>query len=156
MTLGMTGTDTAIDDLLSGYFPSETSLLGEAVEDETNLLLAALLMEQRGSSNEEDVEGRYYADVYQAGEEGPEGPNADDPNVDGARIDFGTPAKTVDLRFDGEIAVAFKEPGQPHRTIVYRAQDSPVVGLKAGSSKMWLKNGPTESSPVTTFVEAWK
>jgi len=71
----------------------------------------------------------YFADTFQVTADGPA---VDGEHVDGTRLDLGFVTDEIDLRFSDDIAVAFRKTGD-HRTITYREQDSPVVGVGADS-----------------------
>jgi hypothetical protein len=56
---------------------------------------------------------------------------------------------------EGAISVRFKPPGQEAGTVSYSADDSPLVGIPVATERMWYKQGPSASEPVTMHVEGW-
>lgn len=160
--IGAKGTGTKFDKLVNEYFPQrEGNLIYQLLENETDALLAAILLEMQAMND--DGSGQYpqgsgpgkssvyFADTFQVTTDGPA---VDGEYVDGTRLDLGFVTDEIDLRFSDDIAVAFRNTGD-HRTITYRQEDSPVVGIAADSQYVWIKRAETATSDPVVHLEAW-
>ncbi|WP_058992720.1 hypothetical protein [Haloarcula sp. CBA1127] len=145
---GLIGADTPIDDLLEQYFPgAPRNVLYEAFEDETNALLAALLMEMRGDDIDQNVSGNSEAVYYSE-----PGVPVDDTDEETVSWDFAADTVVV-YGFDSPIVVAFKATNKADRFIPLTPSDapfslSPPGGL--GASKLWYRK-MTEGDASTSL-----
>lgn len=160
--LGSNGTGTTFDQLVNDYFPErEGNLIYQLLENETDALLAAILLEMQAMNGDSGTpyagssvsqqDAVYFADAFQVTADGPD---VDGDHVDGTRLDLGFVCEEVDLRFTDDIAVAFRQTGD-HKTITYRQEDSPVVGIGASTQYVWIKKADTATSTPTVHLEAW-
>jgi len=158
---GQIGTETVIDRVLAEYLPYQDrqTLLDEVVEDETNALLTALLLEISGQnvleeSNEVQKTANYYAETFTVGTNGPvEGGE----EIDGKRVDLGFVAESIDLRISDAVTVAFNRPGKnDHREITYTSGVSPITEIPASTRYVWLSRADSASSDPTVQMEAWE
>lgn len=146
-----------VDALLAEYIGPTTSL-ERAFRDETEALLAAVLLELRGDKSIPDAtvnktdEGTYSAFTVEVNEDGPV--DQDQPNVDGQKIDLGAIWDRINLRFTDQIRIAFKSDDDQTRTITYDADDSPVTGLAVETQYIWLKRGPDATTNPEVQIEA--
>jgi hypothetical protein len=137
------GRGTVIDDILADYFPEESraGVLGQLVEDEQTLLLAALLVEQRGEPVDQDTTGSREAEYLSreltaTAEE------------DSTSWDW-TASTVVLYGFDEPIDIAFKSPGQPDRIIPVTPSEAPFSLAPPGgldTSEVWYSLGDGASS----------
>ncbi len=145
---GLIGTDTPIDDLLEQYFPgAPRNLLYEAFEDETNALLAALLMEMRGDDVDQDVSGETEA-VYHSNAGIPVTSTSEETE----EWDFMADTVVV-YGFDAPLTVAFKSPNKTDRDIPLTSTEAPFSLSPPGgvsTSKLWYRK-TTESAADTTL-----
>jgi len=151
---GLIGTDTPIDALLAQSFPgAPRNLLYEAFENETNALLAALLMEMRGDDVDQDVTGESEAVYYSE-------PDVDVTGTDEDTVSWEFSADTVVVYgFDAPISVAFKDENKGDRAIPLTVTQEPFTlsppgGLKA--SKMWYRKQDNSDPDTTLNVVALK
>jgi hypothetical protein len=153
MNIGSTGTGTAFDLLLNEYFPQRADdALFQAFENETDALLAAVLIElQRQNSGSDpqypqDQRPESQTASYFTTEE----PQTVD-TVDEKKLDFDFPAKSVTVwGFDEPLYVSFAGTGDNRRIPLTPAEApftvAPEGGL--GASSVWVRK-PTESSADT-------
>ncbi|NLV08729.1 hypothetical protein GOC74_02095 [Halomicrobium mukohataei] len=145
-TYGLIGSDTPVDDLLGEYFPgAPNNLLYEVFEDETNALLAALLMEMRGDDIDQgtsgETEARYYSEP---------GVVVDEEIEDTVRWDFA--ASTVVLYgFDEPIVIGMQSPNKANREIPLSPSEAPFSLSQPGgidTSTVWyrLQEGAASTS----------
>lgn len=148
MNYGLIGSETPIDDLLDQYFPgAPRNLLYEAFESETNALLAALLMEMRGTDVDQDVTGDSEAVYYSEA-----GIGVNEIAEKEVSWDFSADSVTV-YGFDQPLAIAFKSPNKGDRLIKLSPEEAPFTvappdGL--GASTVWYRK-QTESQTATSF-----
>jgi len=151
---GLIGSDTPIDDLLRQYFPGvPENLLYELFENETNALLAALLMELRGDDVDQDVTGDSEAVYYSE-----PGVEVTSTNEDTVEWDFSADTVIV-YGFDAPVSVAFKGPNKADRSIQLTTTQEPFTlsppgGLKA--SKLWYRKQTDSGEDTTLNVVALK
>jgi hypothetical protein len=140
--VGTIGTDTAIDDLLAEYYPTTpNSVLYELFENETAMLVGALLMETRGTSDGTDGADYHSERVTIAPDET-------------EKVELDLVAKSVTLYNYGEpLEVAFKGPSTEHRKIPLNPADKqipadfdPSSGL--GTETVWIRNVGTAETNV--------
>jgi len=160
--------NTYIDRLIGEYVPVEetNSLAEELLADETNQLLFATVQELRAQRFQDgtydiqevlrqerdaegsgvDVDATYDSRIVDA----PQFDNGDDwETID---LDFAT--SEIDLRFDDDIYVAFKQEFGSDDVIPYPVGDSPVVGIPASTS--WIQVVAQEGTGGATInVESW-
>ncbi|WP_162991588.1 hypothetical protein [Halostella salina] len=153
------GPNSVTEQLLSLYGLGATSWTDDIAQSDTDRLLAALLLELREESllevqaqsgddyHENDVgesaqTAEYYADTVTL-------------DGDGERVDLGFIAESIDLRFDDDIAVAFKQSDQSNRTITYTSGVSPIASIPASTRYVWLSRADSAESDPTVQLEAW-
>jgi hypothetical protein len=145
---GLIGTESPIDDLLDQYFPGAPSnLLYEAFEDETNALLAALLMEMRGDDVDQDVSGDSEAVYFSR-------PGVAVESVEEQTVEWDFSADTVVVYgFDAPLTIAYKAPNKGDRFIPLSPTESPFSLSPPGglaASTLWYRK-QTESDADTTL-----
>lgn len=159
--MGKVGVDPPIERLIRQYYPNyPQDSLGQLLSDPSVALLAVLARQNQDSgtyqdtTETQDVEASYYADKYLVTSDGPRNGDGSTPeNVDGKQIDLGFPVDTFDLRFTDAITVAFQGPNNQHRTIEYRAGDSPVVGKAAETRYVYVARAASATSDPTLWIE---
>jgi len=144
--VGLIGTETPVDDLLSQYFPGRPDNLAYQVfESEQTALLAALLLEQQGGGGrgDEEVPADASYDAKTVAVDGKE-----------SKTKWGYQANTVLIMgFAEPLEVAFKQPGKRDRWIPLSASDhdpaefSPGDGL--GASRLWLRTQSDNADSLT-------
>jgi len=159
---GKVGVDPPVQNAIRRYFPQyPEGTRGQTLADPNAYLLASILHQLEGEEpadfdlDESDQQGRYFAEKYTVTASGPKQGGQVPKEVDGAKIELGESYDAVDLRFTDAVTVAFKGPNSDHRTIEYRAEDSPVVGRPAQSAAMWVTRGETASIDPTLWMEAY-
>jgi hypothetical protein len=140
------GQGTPIDDVLAHYFPAgdRAGTLGQLVEDEQTLLLAALLMEMRGDSIDVDTTGDETAEYVSRTVTVTD-------SEDSESWDF-TADTVVVWGFDEPVTIAFKAQNTNDREIpLTTGQDpfslSPPGGLS--TSEVWFKLGSGVAGDTT-------
>jgi len=167
MGVGTVG-NTYIDQILGEYVPiNETnSPINELVTDESDQLLYALLVELRAArfgrgqydlqsvlqdqmeadTGDVDVDAIYRTETYEVTET--------NDRDDWQKVDLDFVTEEIDLRFDDAVKVAFaKQPGSDD-VVTYGSADSPVVGIPASTSWIWIA-AQDGTSGATVQVEAW-
>lgn len=151
-----------VDELIAEYHAVMPPL--EVLENETDQLLAALLMElkaqriasgdstesvdviieqqrQDHASGSESTRGTYHAEEVTA------------PNGEWKEIELEFVTSEVDLRnIPGDIEVAFADRSGENNVISYDNTDSPVAGINVQTNKIWIKGVDADR---TLNLEAW-
>jgi len=145
---GLVGSGTPIDDLLEQYFPgAPRNLLYESFENETNALLAALLMEIRGDDVDQDVSGDSEAVYFSR-------PSVAVESVEEQTVEWDFSADTVVVYgFDAPLTIAYKAPNKGDRFIPLSPAASPFSLSPPGglaASTLWYRK-QTESDANTTL-----
>ena len=162
----MVGTlgNTYIDTILGEYVPiNETnSSIEELLTDESDQLLYALLVELRASRFDRgqydiqdslavddgnvDVDATYRTETFDAA--------VPDDRDDWKRFDLDFVTEEIDLRFSDAINVALVKQPSDGDIVQYNSADSPVVGIPASTSWIWVSaQDGTGGASVT--MEAW-
>jgi hypothetical protein len=147
------GTSARVDDVIKPY----PGLYAGLLSNETDALLAGLLLEQRAARTGEDPT------TSAAGKkQNPNSVGGTYTSVSGdvdadewARIKIGFVSSEIDLRFDGGIEVAYtnSSPASEGEDIIeYSGKLSPVVGTEVNTGNVWLR---AQSGTVTVDVEVW-
>lgn len=147
------GTSARVDEVIAPY----PGLYSGLLSNETDALLAGLLLEQRAARTGEDPT------ASAAGQE--QDPNnvggtyisvSEDVEADEwTRIKIGFVSTEIDLRFDGAVEVAYTDstPSSGGEDIIeYGADRAPVVGTEVNTGNVWLR---AQSGTVTVGVEVW-
>jgi hypothetical protein len=147
---GTIGTDTVLDRLLAEYYPSTpNSILYELFENETAMLLGALLMEQRGATGDNQTGASYYST---------ETPLAVD-SVKEEKESWDFPAQAVTVHgFDEPINLAFSEPGTSDRVIPLKPSQSPFKLSPpngVGAEAVWYSKQDTSDADTQISVLAF-
>jgi hypothetical protein len=166
MGVGTIGS-TYIDDLLAEYVPPEGSFVEDALSDETDQLLYALLLETRVRRYQAGITDLQTAlnSQQEANEQGTPSTTGTytsreldlpelDTQEDWQDLDLDFVTSEVDLRFDAGVLVAYDRPTEDERVIEYAGNESPVVGTPVQTSTIWLAAQPG-SGGATATVEAW-
>jgi len=157
--------NTYIDQILGEYIPVQemNTPWEELLTDESDQLLFALLVELRarryqtgaydiqsvlstGETYDVDESATYLTDSYNVSEiNGSE---------DWTLVDLDFVTEEIDLRFDADINVVLQKPFGSDDVIQYATADSPVVGIPASTSWIYLgaQNG---TGGATVQLEAW-
>jgi len=147
--VGTIGTETAIDDLLAEYYPTTpNSLLYELFENETAMLVGALLMETRGTVKGHEGQGANYHSERRSIAAG-----------ESVEIELDLVAKSVTLYdYEEPIEVAFKGTDSENRTLpldpangVAPSDFDPSSGL--GTESVWIRN--VGSATTAVQVVGW-
>jgi hypothetical protein len=159
------GTDTAIDAALADYLPQTDSLPRELLQDETNALLYAALLElqllrydrtnrtdppsllieeqEREAGNQTEARGRYLADVYEV------------TDSEWTEVDLSFDSKEIDLRnLTDPVKIAFAPPAGGSNIVRYDSTDSPVAGIPVTTRKVWLRARDGVGS-TAVYMEVW-
>jgi len=152
------GPDSQIEQLLGEYGLGANSWMADIVQSDTDRLLLALLLEERGQDiiTAVDQAQEEYSDTETTAAyttaEITGGSEWSDP------IDLGFIASSIDLRVSSANAeVAFADPNQNEGIgVPYGTADSPIVGIPAETSKVWGRRDPAASSDTTVQLEAWQ
>ncbi|WP_256299907.1 hypothetical protein [Haloarchaeobius salinus] len=149
------GPNSRIEQVLGEYGLGANSWAMDILQSDTDRLLLALLLEQRGQDLIEalDAAGEEYEETtatYATGEV-TSGEEWSEP------IEFGFVSSSIDLRInDSDIEVAFADPEHNEGVgVPYKTDNSPVVGIPAETTKMWVRRAPSEGSGGTVQFEAW-
>ncbi|MCJ0620107.1 hypothetical protein JZX76_11475 [Haloarcula hispanica] len=152
MNIGTTGTGTAFDLLLNEYFPQRADdALFQAFENETDALLAALLIEtQKANGDDPEFPQEQRPQNQEASYFTTEQPLPVD-SVSEERLDFDFPATSVTIwGFDAPVYVSFKSTGDQRKIPLTPSESpfnlAPEGGL--GASSIWIRK-PDESSADT-------
>ncbi|MFC6952225.1 hypothetical protein [Halorubellus litoreus] len=157
------GPGSNIEALLDEYGVGVNSWVSDVFASDTDRLLLALLLEQRGQElvealddaqseyTDEDSGTQYYAQQFTVTQSGP----PEDVTDDQGRLDFGFEATSVDLRFTDSVEVAFKPQGNANRVIEYRKQDKHAEGIPVETQTMGVVRADSATSDPTVWVEAW-
>jgi hypothetical protein len=157
------GPGSNIESLLDEYGVGVNSWASDVFASDTDRLLLALLLEQRGQElvealdeasseyGDKDDGTQYYAQQFTVTQGGP----PEDVTDEQGRLDFGFEASTVDLRFTDSIEVAFKPQGASNRVIEYRKQDQHAEGIPIETQTMGVVRAESAESDPTVWVEAW-
>jgi hypothetical protein len=157
------GPGSNIETFLDEYGVGANSWAADLFASDTDRLLLALLLEQRGQDlvealddakseyDEDDGETEYYAQKFTVTEDGP----PEDVTDDQGRLDFGFEASTVDLRLTDAIEVAFQPEGNLNRVIEYRKQDQHASGIPVEARYAYLTRASGAEGDPTVWVEAW-
>lgn len=159
MPPGVTNTE-GVQELISEY---HAVLPPELLMNETDMLLAALLMELKaqrlsdGVSESADVLIEQQRADYSDGSDHARGTyHSEQVTVDAnewTEIDLDFIAGEVDLRgITDVIEVAFADPTGENAVIEYDSNDSPVAGIPVQTSRVWLRG---KSTSTTLTMEAW-
>ncbi|WBE14012.1 hypothetical protein CWS96_gp01 [Saline Natrinema sp. J7-1 virus 1] len=160
MNIGKMGTGTAIDQLLGDYFPSrEGDFWHQAFESETDVLLAALLLEMKRSNGDDPtLPGDQRPDQQEAEYFTTEEPlPVDSTNEDEQSLNWEFPAKSVTLwGFTEPIYVSFRESGE-FRKIPLTPSESPFTvapegGL--GASCIWVRKANSDTNDTEIKILA--
>lgn len=162
------GTNTYIDALLDEYIGPEQRG-NQLLEDETNTLLYALLLETkalRARQTGDVQDARTIVEIVQEDLDGnaeSEGTyhsfsetvsdtsfSSSDPDID---IDW--TANEVDIRTTEPIVVAFANPANDENRVEYSSADSPVAGIPVQTSKVWVwkQQGAADAD---VDIELWR
>jgi len=159
------GTDTLIDTALADYLPQTDSLPRELLEDETNALLYAALLElqllrydrtnrtepprllieeqESEAGGQTEARGRYLADSYEV------------TDAEWTEVDLSFDSKEIDLRnLTDPVKVAFAPPAGGDNVVRYDSTDSPVAGIPVTTRKVWLRAKDGVGS-TGVFMEVW-
>jgi len=167
MGLGTLG-DTYVDRILGEYIPlnEANTPIEELLTDESDQLLYALLVEMRASRF---ARGQY--DI-QSVLDGAMNANSGDVDVDATyrtetvaldelatgdewvRFDLDFVTDEIDLRFDAAINVALAKDLSSEDVVQYGTNDSPVVGIPASTSWIWL-SAQQGTGGANVRLEAW-
>lgn len=152
-----------VDELIAEY---HAVLPPELFEDETDQLLAALLMELKaqriasGDSTESvDVIIEQQRKDHADGSNATRGTyHAEEVETDASewyKVDLEFTASQIDLRnIAGGIRVAFANPEGENNVIEYDQNDDVVLGIDVQTNKLWFRS--QEGEGTQTFnVEAW-
>ena len=160
MSSATVGPDALVERLLEEYGLSTDSWAADVVEDDTERLLMALLLEQRDQTDVIEA-----VDAARRSGTGTETTTADYWSSEGeitlgddwTEIDFeGLVSESVDLRIsNADLVVRFEEPGADDADVFYGTAESPIVGVPAKTTKMWAKNDPSAGSNASLKVQAW-
>lgn len=151
------GPDSQVERILQDYGLSATSWPDDLVENDTDRLLLALLLEQRGESaleainpeSEDSQEAAYFV--------------TENPlpvtSTDEERLKWGYPATSVTVwGFDEPIYVAFRSEGD-YRKIPLKPSDAPYhAGPEGGlgASAAWIRKQNEDSNDTIVKVKAYK
>lgn len=149
----------AVQELIEEYHASMPPAL---TQNETDMLLAALLMEMQaqrvsqGTPETVDViledrrrelggssaTGTYRTQKVEAGN-------------DWHEIDLSFTTSEVDVRkISGPVEIAFADKSDPGNVIPYDSGDSPLQGIQVATSNIWIRSA-TDGATETMYVEAW-
>ncbi len=138
--------------MLSLYGLGANSWAADIVQSDTDRLLLALLLEQRGqdlieatetaSDEYSDQTATYATTEVTADEEWSE------------PVEFGFVTSEIDLRISGaDVEVAFADPSGAASGVPYSTANSPVAGIPASTSKLWVRSQSTTTATVR--IEGW-
>lgn len=156
------GTPEAAGPLIEEYLGV---LPNPLLVDDTNALLAALLMELQAQryagngpddvsvflqqrrrelqSSSNDDQGVYYADEVSFDES------------EWTEVELGFTSSEVDVRrITGGIKIAFADPNETADSIEYNSTDDPLAGVPISTSSVWVRSQPGEGTQ-TVRLEAW-
>ncbi|QFU83393.1 hypothetical protein [Natronorubrum aibiense] len=151
------GPNSQVERILSKYGLEATSWPDDILEDDTNRLLLALLLEQRGENaleainpeSDDSQEAAYFVT------EEPLPVTTTDEN----RLKWEFPATSVTIwGFDEPIYVAFRSEGD-YRKIPLSPADSPYhAGPEGGlgASAAWIRKQSSDTADTTVKVKAYK
>jgi hypothetical protein len=149
------GPDSQVENLLAEYGLGANSMFEDIVENDTDRLLVALLLEQRGQDLVEALDSatQEYDDETTAKYISFDRTATDD--WDSVAWDFTT--ESIDVRIsNADALVAFADPTKSDNVeIAYATGESPIVGIPAETTEIWYKNDPSASSDASITVEAW-
>jgi hypothetical protein len=152
------GPNSRIEQVLGEYGLGANSWAMDIVQSDTDRLLLALLLEQRGQDliDAVDQASQEYSDTettatyttaeIAAGEEWSDA------------VDLGFVSESIDLRVsNAAVEVAFANPSDNNDIgVPYSPDESPVVGVPAETSKLWVRRAPSAGSDGTVQLEAWQ
>ena len=145
---GLIGPDSPIDELLTDYFGElPDGWVYEAFEDETNALLAAILIEQAGinpSETDSDQEAIYYS----TGEDG----LTVTTDEDSKEWDF-TATSVAVWGWDEDILVAFKGQNRENRWIPLSSSRK-SLSMDTGASGVWYRRQDSATANTDLHVLA--
>jgi len=152
------GPNSKVEQILGEYGLGANSWAADIVQSDTDRLLLALLLENRGQDliTAVDQAGDEYSDTEKTATyettEVTGGTDWSDP------IDIGFIASSIDIRVsNADAEIAFADPTQSEGIgVPYATGDSPVVGIPAETSKVWVRRDPAASSDTTVQLEAWQ
>jgi len=154
------GPNALVERLLKEYGLAADSWAGDVVENDTDRLLMALLLEQRDGTDVIEA-----VDAARRSKTGTETTTADYWSSEGTislsgewtEIKFGgLVSESVDLRItNADAVVRFVEPGSDDADVYYATAESPIVGEPVETSKMWAKTDPRAGSDASLQVQAW-
>ncbi|WP_435332834.1 hypothetical protein [Haloarchaeobius sp. TZWWS8] len=151
----MTGPNSEIEKLLAEYGLGAHSWVSDVLQSDTDRLLMALLLEQRGQDlidalDQASEEYREKTANYSTGSvtAGSEWSDA---------IEFGLVASSIDLRVtNANVEVAFADPNRNDDIgVPYTTDEAPIIGVPADTSKIWVRRDPSAGSDGTVQFEAW-
>ena len=155
-----TAGDTYLDTMLAEYTPPNEGLIQDLLTDETKQLLYALLVEMRARRQ---AEGR--GDIQSALIDELDVPEDDREGLyssvsvgaptggDWAEVDLDFMATEIDLRFGGNIEVAFADETSEGNRIQYDGSEAPVAGISVKTSYVYVRS--RSGSVETVDIEAW-
>jgi hypothetical protein len=153
--------EDTIDALLADYF-GPRSLWERIFRDEEEALQAATLLELRGEKSIPDAAtaaasstdtASYEPLSFEVNDEGPI--KQDHESVENTQIDLGAIWDHVNLRFDHQIKVAYRDPSETANAwVTYDADDSPLPAIEVETQYLWLKRGPDADANPTVQIEA--
>lgn len=159
---GELGVDEQIQQAIRRYYPQYPTGLGrQQLASSEEYLLASILRQLEGTEpadydlEADDQEANYFAETYTATADGPRVGGEEPEEVDGAKVDLGDRYDAVDLRFDDDVVIAFKNANNDHRDIKYGSENSPVVGRPAQSRYVWIRRADSATSDPTVHLEAY-
>lgn len=134
------GPDARLETLLSDYGLGADSWVADAVESDTDRLLMALLLEQRGDRTIQTINQTAGSQSGEADYESYRGLQA---TSEFDELSWGYPAETVVVHdLSKPLVVTLKEPAREHSEIRVDAKDSPFVlsGVSGvGAEQAWYK-----------------
>lgn len=154
------GPQALVERMLADYGLGVDSWAGDIVERDTDRLLMALLLEQRGEADVIDA-----VDAARRSDTSSDETTADYWSSEGAiglgdnwtEIEFGgLESSSIDLRItNADVVVRFAPPGRDSADVYYATAESPIVGEPVETTKMWAKTDPSAGSNAKLQVQAW-
>ena len=150
------GPGSNIESLLDEYGIGANSWASDVFASDTDRLLLANLLELRDQDLVDalDEAGDDYQDQKQTATYHSEELTA---STDWSETELGFTASSIDLRItNANVEIAFANPvGNDQNQVPYGTGDSPVVGIPAETSKVWLRRDPAAGSDATVQLDAW-
>ncbi|WP_435362749.1 hypothetical protein [Haloarchaeobius sp. DYHT-AS-18] len=151
------GPNGQVEQLLGEYGLGANSWASDIVQSDTDRLLMALLLEQRDQDliDALDQANDEYGDTEKTATYATGSETADQEWSE--PIEFGFVSSSIDLRVsNADIEVAFADPSKSENIgVPYSTSESPIIGVPAETSKMWVRRDPSAGSDATVQFEAW-